>query len=81
MSILNTNKTISVSKTGKVDARTHPNAPVIVNFYTVTSRGGKKYNTDVWGMKFVSESGAEWMIKSMNDLWGNFGKTVYYRAN
>lgn len=46
---------------------THPNAPVVVNFYTDNGkRNGKRYNTDPWRMKYSSEENAQWMADVMN---------------
>ena len=73
--------TIEVSKNGSVKAETHPNAPIIINWYTVTKRGGKKYNAKANKMHFTNEFNVEHNLNWFNKMYGNSGATIYYRAN
>ncbi len=73
--------TLEVGKKGTINAETHPNAPIIINFYTITKRGGKKYNTKANRMHFVGVSSAEYYLGWFNKMYNDFGTKVYYRAN
>ena len=73
--------TLEVSKNGNINAETHPNAPIIINFYTITKRGGKKYNTKANRMIFTNASNVEHNLNWFNKRCNDFGAKVYYRAN
>ena len=70
-------------KTGKssLTVLVHANAPVVINFYTVGKRG-KRYNRNVWLMKYTTANNAAWNVETMNHLYsgGADGRT-YYQAN
>ena len=63
----------------KLTVRVHPNAPQIVNFYTVKGNS-KRYNKNTNFMKHCSDNGAEWTCQAMNRLHGSSTK-VYYVAS
>ena len=65
---------------GKVKAKTHPNAPILINFYDITPRG-KRYNKDVMCLHYTKAENYQWMIDTLNKSQGNFGNRVWYRAN
>lgn len=58
----------------------HPNAPVVINFYRITSRG-KVYNRNERRMHYTTENNVEWTLNWFNSKFSDFGKVVYYRAN
>jgi hypothetical protein len=72
---------LEVGNGGSVKVETHPNAPIIVNFYTVTKRGGKKYNTKANRMHFTNHFNIEHNLNWLNKMYHEFGTKVYYRAN
>lgn len=57
--------------TGEHYVRTHPNAPIILNWKDKKGR----INTDCMKMKYAGVRGAAWMLNAMNE--GKSNRTYY----